>query len=49
MLKDGDEKLRNRENPAVLPELHFQSLTPINTMGGYKKRQQRNKTTKTYV
>lgn len=23
MLKDGDEKLRNRENPAVLPELHF--------------------------
>lgn len=43
LLEDGDEELNNGEKP-VLPE---QSLTPINTMGGYKKRQRRKQKQKT--
>lgn len=43
LLEDGDEELKNGEKPEVLPEPGLDPPPPINTMGGYKKRQQRRK------
>ena len=44
LLEDGDEELKHGENPEILQEPGLDHPpTPINTMGGYKKRQQRKK------